>query len=96
MEDKEKKENEKLIEDLMRKEKQNKLKDRVVNSKFIVDNKNALEEKRSKQQQDSKNNLEEQKNKYEQELARRLERVYNKPLMFEKSKYLIINKILIL
>ena len=86
MEDKQKQDDEKIVEDMLRKEKQNKLKDRVVNSKFIVDNAKALDEKKKKQQDDFKSNLEEQKNKYEQELARRLERVYNKPLMFETSK----------
>ena len=91
MEEKEKRNEEKMIEDLLRKEKQDKLKQRVVNSKFIVDNAKALDEKKRKHQEDFKNNLEEQKNKYEQELARRLERVYNKPLMFESSKLTVIN-----
>jgi len=92
MEEKQKRDDDKIIEDLLRKEKQNKLKERVVNSKFIVDNAKALEEKKRKHQEDFKNNLEEQKNKYEQELARRLERVYNKPLMFETCK--IVTKLL--
>lgn len=85
MEDKEKRNEEKAVEDILRKEKQNRLKDRVVNSKYIVDNKNALEDKKRKHKEEFKNNLEEQKNKYEQELARRLDRVYNRPLMFETS-----------
>ncbi len=86
MEEKQKKADEKIIEELLRKEKQNKLKERVVNSKHLIDNAKSLDEKKRKHQEDFKNNLEEQKNKYEQELARRLERVYNKPLMFESSK----------
>lgn len=67
----------------MRKEKQDRLKDRVVNSKALVDNSKALENKRKQQQEDFKRNLNEDKIKYQQELARRLQRVYNKPLMFE-------------
>jgi hypothetical protein len=57
----------------------------VLNSKALVDNTKALDEKRSKQQEDFKRNLQEKKNAYQQELARRLQRVYNKPLMFEQS-----------
>lgn len=69
----------------MRKEKQDRLKERVLNSKALVDNTRTLEEKRSKQQEDFKRNLQEKKNAYQQELARRLQRVYNKPLMFEQT-----------
>ena len=69
----------------MRKEKQDRLKERVVNSKALVNNTKALEDKRSKQQEDFKRNLQDKKNAYQQELARRLQRVYNKPLMFEQT-----------
>lgn len=85
MEEKQRKEEEKIIEDKLRKEKQDRLKERVINSKALVDNSKALEEKRSKAQEDFKRNLQEKKQNYQQELARRLQRVYNKPLMFEQS-----------
>ena len=73
------------MEDKLRKEKQDRLKERVINSKALVDNSKALEEKRNKQQEDFKKNLQEKKNEYQQDLARRLQRVYNKPLMFEQK-----------
>jgi hypothetical protein len=74
---------EKELEDRLRVEKQNRLKDRIVNSKAIVDNAKSLDEKKKKQQQDFKNNLRESKERYQQELARRIQRVYQKPLMLE-------------
>ncbi len=83
MDEKQRKEEEKELEDRLRYEKQIRLKDRVVNSKAIVDNTRSLEEKKKKQQQDFKNNLRESKERYQQDLARRLQRVYNKPLMLE-------------
>ncbi len=73
------------MEEKLRKEKQDRLKERVINSKSLVKNTKALEEKRIKQQEDFKRNLQEKKNAYQSELARRLQRVYNKPLMFETS-----------
>jgi hypothetical protein len=69
----------------MRREKQERLKERVVNSKAIADNSKVLGEKRIKQQEDFKKSLQEKKQSYQQDLARRLQRVYNKPLMFETS-----------
>jgi hypothetical protein len=67
----------------MRKEKQDKLKERVQASKALVDNKKSLDEKRKKQQDDFRSNVKQTKLKYEEDLARRIQRVYNKPLMFE-------------
>jgi len=69
----------------MRKEKQDRLKERVVNSKFMVDKTRSINENRKKQQDEFKRGLIEKKQKYEQDLARTLQRVYNKPLMFELS-----------
>ena len=86
MEDKQRKEEEKIEEDRLRHEKQNKLKERVVNSGFLVDNTKALEEQRKKKQEDFKKNLREEKLKYEEDLQIRLQKVYNKPLMFETCK----------
>ena len=80
---KQKVEEEKAYEDKLRYEKQNRLKERVINSNFIVDNAKALEEKKKKQKEDFKNNLKENQERYHNELSRRLQRVYNKPLMFE-------------
>jgi hypothetical protein len=69
----------------MRKEKQDKLKERVTTSKSLVDNTQTLHKKRKDQQENFKKNLQEQKNNYQEDLARRLQKVYNKPLMFEQS-----------
>jgi hypothetical protein len=69
----------------MRKEKQERLKERVVNSKLLYDNSKTIQENRKRQQEDFKRGLIEKKQKYEQDLARTLQRVYNKPLMFEMS-----------
>jgi len=69
----------------MRKEKQERLKERVINSKLLYDNSKTLQENRKRQQEDFKRALQEKKQKYEQDLARTLQRVYNKPLMFEMS-----------
>jgi hypothetical protein len=71
------------LEDRLRFEKQTRLKDRVINSKAIVDNTKTLEEKKKKQQQEFKTSIRESKDQYQQDLARRLQRVYNKPLMLE-------------
>jgi hypothetical protein len=85
LEDKQKKEEQRILDEKERKEKQNRLKERVVNSKNLVDNTKALEEKRKKQQEDFKNGLKDTAEKYQQELARRLQKVNNKPLMFETA-----------
>lgn len=78
-------EEQKILEEKMRKEKQERLKERVVSSKALADNKEMLESKRKAQQESFKKGLVENKKNYEEELARRLQRVYNKPLMFETS-----------
>jgi hypothetical protein len=75
-----------MLEDKAREEKQNRLKERVVNSKALVDNREKLEETRKQKQEDFKNNLREQTAEYKNKLARSYQRVYNKPLMFETSK----------
>jgi hypothetical protein len=74
-----------LLDERLRKEKQDKLRERVQNSKALVDNKKALDEKRKKQQDDFKESVKQTKLKYEEDLARRIQRVYNKPLMFETA-----------
>ena len=78
-----------MLEDKAREEKQKRLKDRVVNSKALVDNREKLEETRKQKQDDFKNNLKEQNAEYKNKLARSYQRVYNKPLMFETSEYII-------
>jgi len=83
MEDRQKKEEQKLLEDQAREEKQNRLKERVVNSKALVDNRQKLEETRKQKQDDFKSNLREQNEDYKNKLARSIQKVYNKPLMFE-------------
>ena len=83
MEDKQRKEEEKIEEDRLRAEKHNKLKERVVNSNFLVDNTNALEEKRKQGQEQFKQGLRNDKQKYEEKLQIGLQKIYNRPLMFE-------------
>jgi hypothetical protein len=78
-------EEKKILEDKMRKEKQERLKERVISSKALSDNKEMLENKRKSQLESFKRGLTENKKNYEEEMARRLQRVYNKPLMFETS-----------
>lgn len=85
MEEKQKREEDKIIEEKIRKEKNERLKERVVGSKALADNRQQLENKRKAQQESFKNDLFEKKENYQQELARRLQRVYNKPLMFETA-----------
>jgi hypothetical protein len=72
----------------MRKEKQERLKDRVLGSKHLVDNSKALDENRKKAREESRRRLVETKKKYEQDLAKTLQRVYNRPLLFETSSKL--------
>lgn len=85
LEDKAKKEEIQKIEDQQRIINQNKLKERVVNSKHLIDNNKALEEKRKQKQEDFKKGLKENKKEYLEELERRKQKVYNKPLMFEQK-----------
>ena len=75
-----------MLEDKAREDKQMRLKDRVVNSKCLVDNRQKLEEARKQKQDDFKNNLKEQNADYKNKLARSYQKVYNKPLMFETGK----------
>lgn len=86
MEEKQKKEEQKMLEDKAREDKQNRLKERVINSKALVDNREKLDEERKQKQEDFKNNLRDQNAEYKNKLARSYQRVYNKPLMFETSK----------
>jgi hypothetical protein len=78
-----------MLEDKAREEKQNRLKERVVNSKALVDNRQKLEETRKQKQDDFKNNLKDQNADYKNKLARSYQRVYNKPLMFETSTFFV-------
>ena len=84
IEERERKVEEKMLEDLLRKERQDRLKERVQNSKAIIDNKKQLEENRRKLQEDFMNNLQKNKEYYQNELQRRLEKVYAAPLMLEQ------------
>lgn len=84
IEERERKVEEKMLEDLLRKERQDRLKERVQNSKAIIDNKKQLEENRRKLQEDFMNNLQKNKESYQNELQRRLEKVYAAPLMLEQ------------
>ena len=79
-----------MLEDKAREDKQMRLKDRVVNSKALVDNRQKLDEARKQKQDDFKNNLKEQNADYKNKLARSYQKVYNKPLMFETSKHYIM------
>jgi len=83
LEDREKKEEQKLLEDHARAEKQNRLKERVVNSKALVDNREKLEQTRKEKQDNFRSSLKEQNEDYKNKLARSYQKVYNKPLMFE-------------
>lgn len=83
LEEKQRKEELKKQEDAQRLKNQNKLKERVVNSRYLVDNKKELEDKKKKKVEDHKQTLRSYKKSYDEELQRRLQKVYNKPLMFE-------------
>ena len=72
------------MEDNIRAEHQARLRERVWNSKAIVDNTNQLLENRARQQEEFKAKLQRQKDSYNAELARRLEKVYNRPLLVEQ------------
>ena len=84
IEEKQRKQDELALEDRLRKEKQDRLKERVQTSKAIVDNKRQLEENRRKLQEDFKNNLIKNKETYIADLQRRTQKVYNSPLLFEQ------------
>jgi len=84
LEEKERQQKEKEIEDNIRAEHQARLRERVWNSKAIVDNSNQLYENRLKQQEEFRAKLQNQRDTYNAELARRLEKVYNRPLLVEQ------------
>ena len=84
LEEKERQIKVKEIEDNMRAEHQARLRERVWNSKAIVDNTNQLNENRLRQQEEFRAKLQKQKESYNAELARRLEKVYNRPLLVEQ------------
>ena len=74
----------KEIEDSIRAEQQARLRERVLNSKAIVDHTNQLNEIKQKRMEEFKEELQRQEESYKAELARRLERVYNRPLLVEQ------------
>ena len=84
LEDKENQQKLKELEDNMRAERQERLKERVLSSKAIVDHTNQLEEMKQKRQEEFREELQRQEESYKAELARRLERVYNRPLLVEQ------------
>ena len=84
LEEKERQQKVKEIEDNIRAEHQARLRERVWNSKAIVDNTNQLNENRLRQQEEFKAKLQKQKESYNAELKRRLEKVYNRPLLVEQ------------
>jgi hypothetical protein len=85
LEEKQRKEELKKQEDAQRLKNQNKLKERVINSKYLVDNKNKLEEKKKKKVEEHKETLKAKKKEYDEDMQRRLQKVYNRPLMFEQD-----------
>ena len=85
LEDKQKALELKKQEDLEREIKQKKLKERVSQSRYLVDNSKQLEEQRKNKQIEFKENLRNLKVEYLQELEKRKQKVYNKPLMFEQD-----------
>jgi len=84
LEEKERQIKVKEIEDNIRAEHQARLRERVWNSKAIVDNSNKLRENRERRREEFEAKLQKQKDSYNAELARRLERVYNRPLLVEQ------------
>ena len=84
LEEKERQVKVKEIEDNIRAEHQARLRERVWNSKAIVDNSNQLKENKLRQQEEFKAKLQKQKESYNAELKRRLEKVYNRPLLVEQ------------
>ena len=84
LEEKENQQKLKEIEDSIRAEQQARLRERVLNSKAIVDHTNQLNEIKQKRMEEFKEELQRQEESYKAELARRLERVYNRPLLVEQ------------
>ena len=82
--EKKKKEEEKIKkEDIERIKRQNRLNERVRNSKAIVDNSKALKEKREEKEKAIQDRLNEDKNQYKNNLAIIKQRVANRPLLLE-------------
>ena len=84
LEEKENQQKLKEIENSIRAEQQARLRERVLNSKAIVDHTNQLNEIKQKRMEEFKEELQRQEESYKAELARRLERVYNRPLLVEQ------------
>ena len=84
LEDKENQQKLKELEDNIRAEQQSRLRERVLNSKAIVDHTNQLNERKQKRMEEFREELQRQEESYKAELARRLERVYNRPLLVEQ------------
>ena len=84
LEDKENQQKLKELEDNIRAEQQSRLRERVLNSKAIVDHTNQLNEIKQKRMEEFREELQRQEESYKAELARRLERVYNRPLLVEQ------------
>ena len=84
LEDRENQQKLKEIEDNIRLEHQSRLRERVLNSKAIVDHTNQLNEIKQKRMEEFREELQRQEESYRAELARRLERVYNRPLLVEQ------------
>ncbi len=82
--EKKKKEEEKIKkEDIERIKRQNRLNERVRNSKAIVDNSKALKKKREEKEKTIQDRLNEDKNQYKNNLAIIKQRVANRPLLLE-------------
>ena len=86
LEDKENQQKLKELEDNIRAEQQSRLRERVLNSKAIVDHTNQLNEIKQKRMEEFREELQRQEESYKAELARRLERVYNRPLLVEQVR----------
>ena len=84
LEDKENQQKLKELEDNIRAEHQARLRERVWNSKALVDHRNQLKENEIRRKEEFKEELQKQEESYRNELARRLDRVYNRPLLVEQ------------
>lgn len=85
LEAKQKEEEKQKDDEVRRKIEQNKLKERVTQSKHLVDNSRQLDKEKKEKQENFKKNLVKQKIEYQTELEKLKQKVYNKPLMFEKT-----------
>ncbi len=84
LEDKENQQKLKELEDNIRAEHQARLRERVWNSKALVDHRNQLKENEIRRKEEFREELQKQEESYRNELARRLDRVYNRPLLVEQ------------